>query len=285
MCVTCVFRVLSISCAHSTRGVQPLHSHSLQWQGDDGSWVSYESQYVPPLEEAYRRFLCNPDTQSQEFIEISGNLGTFRYQFDFTAAADDAQAQGDAPQDAPICAIVGTQTNTRSMRARDIRRCTGGAQAADSEPNDADARARAEVLLEIMEILSEELEICTMSHSREARAELSIDSLEELQSQVLSAMFGDSSRRSSELQQWAQLSARLPQVLDRSSRSLLFRLVSGTSTEHLQRMKKDRVNDVERACILEWAQAIAAAIRGRRNPLAVQVHCTPPTLPDFWRES
>ena len=271
------FHVLHFNMACNLAHDQALLSHLLQWLGDDGGWVSYESMYVPSLEEAYRRFVCNPGSQSREFIEISGNLGTFRYQFDFTAPTAAPQAQYDAPQNSPFCAIVGTQTNTRSMRAREIRRCTSGSQNAESESHDADARQRAEVLLNVMEILSEELEICTTSHSAERPAELSIDCLEELQSTLVSAMFGEmfgnSSIRGCELQQWAQLSAHLPQVLDLSSRCLLFREVSGTSPGHLQRMKKNRVNGVERGCILDWAASIAAAIRDRRNPLAIQVHC------------
>ncbi len=92
----------------------------------------------------------------------------------------------------------------------------------------------------------------------------------------LSARCGESSGRNSD--SWAQLCSQLPQVLSLASRECLFRKISGTSENDLQRLKKDRVNNVERSCILDWAASIAAAMRGRRNPLAIQVPRLAPSI-------
>jgi hypothetical protein len=135
------------------------------------------------------------------------------------------------------------------------------------------AGQHARLLLLAMQIVSEQLQICMASHPAppERPAELSISGLEELQSKVLSARFHETARRSSGFQSYMRLSSLLPQVLDLNCREFLFRQISGTSHEHFQRLKKDRVNGVDRSCILDWAASIAAAIRGRRNALAIRV--------------
>ena len=139
--------------------------------------------------------------------------------------------------------------------------------------NSSAACQHARLLLQAMQIVSDQLQICMTSHPvpPEPPAELGISGLEELQSKVLSARFNESARRGSGFQPYMQLSSLLPQVLDLNCREFLFRQISGTSHEHFQRIKKDRVNGVDRSCILDWAASIAAATRGRRNPLAIQV--------------
>ena len=130
---------------------------------------------------------------------------------------------------------------------------------------------RGQLLLQLMRMFCQELQICLTSHPAPPKppAYLSIDGIQWLQSMFLSARCGESSGRNSD--SWVQLSSQLPQVLSLGSRECLFRKISGTSENDLQRLKKDRVNNVERSRILDWAASIATAIRGRRNPLAIQV--------------
>jgi hypothetical protein len=135
---------------------------------------------------------------------------------------------------------------------------------------------RAQLLLKVMQMLSQELQLCLSTHPAppDPCAELAIADLEVLQSMFLSARLGEASGRGASLEMWTKLSTQLPQVLTLSCREYLFRLATGTFPEHFQRMKKDRVNGVDRSCILDWAESIAAAIRGRRNLLAIQVQIT-----------
>jgi len=137
---------------------------------------------------------------------------------------------------------------------------------------------RGQLLLQLMRMFCQELQICLASHPAppEPPAYLSIDGIQWLQSMFLSARCGESSGRNSD--SWAQLCSQLPQVLSLASRECLFRKISGTSENDLQRLKKDRVNNVERSCILDWAASIAAAMRGRRNPLAIQVPRLAPSI-------
>jgi hypothetical protein len=149
------------------------------------------------------------------------------------------------------------------------RRCTSGPQAAKSEQHDdADALHRAQLLLDIMESLSNELVICANS---DQNAELSIDCLEVLQSDLASTVIADSFRNS-RTQTLAQFSSHLPQVLNLSSRILLFRQFSGVDLADMMKLNRVLVLGVDRARILDWAASIADAIRGRRNPLYIQVH-------------
>ena len=254
-------------------------SPSLKWRHDDGNWVSYDAIHIPTLEKTYRQFVCKADKPSRAFIELSIGHGSFRYQFDFREQSEcaAAAAAADAPHDTPLCAIVGTQTNLKSMRAREIRRCTSASPAAPapaghSEPQAVDEAHRAELLLEAMQTLSKEFEMCITSFPSPGSGvvhDCSIDGLSELQSTLMSATFNAS--RSTERHQWTQLASELPLVLSMKTRSVLFRKVTGTTAEDFQNTKKDRINGVDRSRILEWAAAIAAASRGRRNPLAIQV--------------
>jgi hypothetical protein len=185
-----------------------------------------------------------------------------------------------APPENPLCSIVGTQTNLRTMRARNIRRCTSARSAQSSSalsPSEAHASedsSRAELLLQVMQVLSKELELRVMSipsPGSEIVPDICINHMNGMQSSLLSASFLAS--KSSDRHGWNQLSSAVPLLLDFKTRMSLFRKASGTSTEDLENMKKDRVNGVERSRILEWAAAIAAAQlrQGRRNPLTVQV--------------
>ena len=249
----------------------------LQWLHDDGSWVSYASIHNPALEKAYRKFICKADKPSRAFIELNVGHGSFRYQIDFREQCAAPEAAPGAPRDLPLCVIVGTQTNLKSMRAREIRRCTpmsssAPVPAALSESHAVDEARRAELLLEAMQTLSAELEMCLMAFPSPRSGvvhDYSVDGFRELQSTLLSAMFNAS--KSSERHQWTQLATELPLVLSMKTRSTLFRKVSGTNPEDFQNTKKDRINGVERNRILEWAASIASASRGRRNPLAIQV--------------
>jgi hypothetical protein len=136
-----------------------------------------------------------------------------------------------------------------------------------SDPSGTDRRGQ--LLLQLTRMLFQELQICLTSHPATPAppADLSIDGFDELQSVYLSASCAEGAGRNSDA--WVQLSSQLPQVFTLSCRERLFRKISGTSENDLQRLKKDRVNDVERSCILDWAATIAAAMR--RNPLAIQV--------------
>jgi hypothetical protein len=140
----------------------------------------------------------------------------------------------------------------------------GGHAIQSSDPSFTCTKARS--LLQLMEVFAQELQICITSGPA---AELAIDDYEGMQSMFLSARLEESAGRGSA--SWVQLASRLPQVFSLNSREILFRRVTGTSEDDLQRLKKDRVNKVERSCILDWAASIATAIRGRRNPLAIQV--------------
>jgi hypothetical protein len=167
-----------------------------------------------------------------------------------------------------MCAIVGTQMNTQSGKRRAIRRCTGVPQTAGSEaPDEEDALHRVQCLLDVMGILSNELVICANS---DENAELSVDDLEVLQSEFTSTMIVQMIQ-SGKIPQSQELASHLPQLLNPSSRLMLFRHLSSTNTPHNQ-MIYDRVEGVDRAHILDWAASIADAIRGRRKPLQIQVH-------------
>ncbi len=102
-------------------------------------------------------------------------------------------------------------------------------------------------------------------------SDISIDGLSEVQSSLLSAKFQAS--KPSELQAWIKLASEVPLLLDFKTRLSLFRKASGASAEVVENLKKDRVNGVERSCILDWAAAITSAQlkKRRRNPLAIQV--------------
>ncbi len=160
----------------------------------------------------------------------------------------------------------------------------GGGAAAVQSSDPFVPNHRAPMVLQLMRIFAQELQLCISSHPAppEPPAELTVDGIDALQSMFLSARLAESAGRGSAAG-WVQLSSHLPQVLSLSCREYLFRRVSGTSEDDLQRMKKNRVNNVERSCILEWAASIAAAMRGRRNPLAIQVqpasHTSAPPSP------
>jgi hypothetical protein len=208
---------------------------------------------------------------SSAFIQISGDMGTFDYQFDFAASAAAPQSERDAPQGFPMCAIVGTQMNLASGRRRSIRRCTSVPQTTRSEVHDeADVLRHAQCLFDVIEMLSTELVICANSVEN---AELSVDFLEVLRSELTSTMIVQmiQSEKREKIRQSAELASHLPQLLNLSSRLMLFRHLSGTKTSHVEKIY-DRVEGVDRAHTLAWAASIAEAIRGRRNPLMIQVH-------------
>jgi E3 ubiquitin-protein ligase TRIP12 len=50
----------------------------------------------------------------------------------------------------------------------------------------------------------------------------------------------------------------------------MFRQLTQTTPEQLAALRQDRVSNVDRERLLQWAAAIVAAIRGRRNPLMIQ---------------
>lgn len=152
------------------------------------------------------------------------------------------------------------------------RSAQGGAEELAIPSSDSSGTdRRGQLLLQLTRMFFQELQICLTSHPAAPAppADLSIDGFDELQSVFLSARYAEGAGRNSDA--WVQLSSQLPQVFTLSCREHLFRKISGTSENDLQRLKKDRVNDVERSCILDWAASIAAAMRGRRNPLAIQV--------------
>jgi hypothetical protein len=164
------------------------------------------------------------------------------------------------------------------MKIREIRRCISTSAPALAltllESHAGDDALRAQLLLDAMQLLSRELEVCVMSvppPSTGLTPDISIDGLSQLQSSLLSAQFQAS--KLSELHGWIKLASEAPLLLDPKTRLSLFRKASGASAEDLENMKKDRINGVERSCILDWAAAIISAqLRtGRRNPLAIQV--------------
>lgn len=101
--------------------------------------------------------------------------------------------------------------------------------------------------------------------------DISIDELSGLHSSLLSVTYQAS--KSSESRAWNQLASRVPLLLDYKTRLSAFRKASDTGAEQLENMTKDRVNGVQRDCILEWSAAITAAQlkQGRRNPLMISV--------------
>jgi hypothetical protein len=235
---------------------------------------------MPALDKAYREFISKANKPSRAFIELNIGHGLFRYQYDFQEPIAAPQIAADAPPEYPLCSIVGTQTNLRTMRSRNIRRCTSARPAQSSsalllsEAHASEDSSRAELLLQVMQVLSKELELRVMSIPSPASdtvPDICLNHMNGMQSSLLSASFLAS--KSSERHGWNQLSSAVPLLLDFKTRMSLFRKASGTSTEDLENMKKDRVNGVERSRILEWAAAIAAAQlrQGRRNPLTVQV--------------
>ncbi len=220
-----------------------LLSHSLQWQ-NGRSWVSYESMHFPSLETAYEQFVSDPGASSA-FIEISGDMGTFDYQFDFAASAAAPQSERDAPQGFPVCAVVGTQMNLQSGRRRAIRRCTCVPQTTQPDVHDeSDALRHAQCLFDVLEMLSTELVICSNSVEN---AELSVDFLDVFRSELTSTMILQmiQSEKSAKLRQSVQLASHLPQLLNLSSRLMLFRHLSGTNTPFQQKIY-DRVEGVDR---------------------------------------
>jgi hypothetical protein len=250
----------------------------MQWLHDDGSWVSYDPLHTPALEKAYRRFITKADKPSRAFIELNIGHGTFRYQFDFQEPIVAPQVAADAPPDNPLCSVVGTQTNLRTMRARGIRRCTAARSpelaCAHSASHALDETSRAELVLEAMRVLTRELEVCVMAiplPKSGVTPDISINDLSDMQSSLLSALCQAS--KSSARQGWNELASEVPSLLDFKTRMSLVRKASCTTAEDLESIKKDRVNGVERSRILEWAAAIASAQlkQGRRNPLAITV--------------
>jgi hypothetical protein len=162
------------------------------------------------------------------------------------------------------------------MKTREIRRCTPATspalQPSHFASHAADDALRAELILEAMQVLSKEFELCVMSvPPPNCAPDVPIDDLNELQSSLLSANFQAS--KSSARHEWNQLASEIPLVLDPRTSLGLFRKATGSAAEDLESMKKDRINGVERSRILEWAAAIAATQlkHKRRNALAIQV--------------
>jgi hypothetical protein len=147
-----------------------------------------------------------------------------------------------------------------------------GAVAVDEPPN------QAKLLLRIVRLLASELEFCSTSLIPDTELELfqlhqtalSIECLVPLQSTLISSMFKAASGRNSDIEAWRAFARQLPYILDHSCRLQLFRVFTKTTPQHMQDVRQDRVNGIERSQILDWAAAIAAATRGRRNPLMVQ---------------
>jgi hypothetical protein len=248
----------------------------MQWIRDDGSWVAYDTHHAISLEKAYGRFISRADRPSRAFIEARDGHTTFRYQFDFREPIAAPQVEADAPDENPLCSIVGTQTNLISMRTRQVRRCTPASppvsQSANSKSHASDDTFRAELALEAMQILLRELELCVMSMPPlDVVPDISIDELSALQSSLMSVSYQAS--KSSESRAWNQLASHVPLLLDYKTRLSAFRKASCTGAEQLDNMTKDRVNGVERDCILEWSAAITASQlkQGRRNPLMISV--------------
>lgn len=248
----------------------------IQWLRDDGSWVSHDAFHTPALEKAYTRLSSRAHSFSRTFIELNIGHDTVRYQFDLRDPTSAPQVAPDAPPGHPLCSVIGTQTNLRTMKTREIRRCTlatsPALQPSHFALHAADDALRAELILEAMQVLSKEFELCVMSiPPPNCPPDVPIDDLNELQSSLLSANFQAS--KSSQRHEWNQLASEISLVLDPKTSLALFRKASGSAAEDLESMKKDRINGVERSRILEWAAAIAAAQlkQRRRNALAIQV--------------
>ena len=227
--------------------------------------------HFPLLEAAYDQFVSDPGASSAS-IQISGGMGTFDYQFDFAASAAAPQSERDAPQGFPMCAIVGTQMNLQSRRRRRIRRCTSVPQTTRSQVHDeADVLRHAQCLFDVIEMLSTELVIYANSVEN---AELSVDFLEVLRSELTSTMIAQmiQSEKREKIRQSAQLASHLPQLLNLSSRLMLFRHLTGTNRRHEENVFA-RVEGVDRVHTLTWAASIAETIRGLNpKPLHIQVH-------------
>jgi hypothetical protein len=256
-----------------------LFSIHFQWLRDDGSWASYDAIHIPALEKTYRYFLSKPHRPSRYFIELSIEDCSIRYQFDFKEPMDASHVDPGAPRNGSVCSVVGSQMNLRTLKTREIRRCISANASASAlsrlELHASDDALRSELVIEAMQVLSRELEVCVMSvppPSLGITPDISIHSLSYLQSSLLSASFQTS--KSSEYHGWTKLASEVPLLLDSKTKLSLFRNASGTCAQDLENMKKDRVNGVDRNCILDWAAAIAFAQRkqGRRNPLAIQVN-------------
>ena len=248
----------------------------IQWLRDDGSWVSHDAFHTPTLEKAYTRLSSRAHGFSRTFIELNIGHDTVRYQFDLRDPTSAPQVAPDAPPGHPLCSVIGTQTNLRTMKTRELRRCTlatsPALQPSHFALHAADDALRAELILEAMQVLSKEFELCVMSiPPPNCAPDVPIDDLNELQSSLLSANFQAS--KSSQRHEWNQLASEISLVLDPKTSLALFRKASGSAAEDLESMKKDRINGVERSRILEWAAAIAAAQlkQRRRNALAIQV--------------
>lgn len=248
----------------------------IQWLHDDGSWVSHDAFHTPTLEKAYTRLSSRAHSSSRTFIQLNVGLDTVRYQFDLREPTSAPQVAPDAPPGHPLCMVIGTQTNLRTMKTREIRRCTPATspalQPSHFASHAADDALRAELILEAMQVLSKEFELCVMSvPPPNCAPDVPIDDLNELQSSLLSANFQAS--KSSARHEWNQLASEIPLVLDPRTSLGLFRKATGSAAEDLESMKKDRINGVERSRILEWAAAIAATQlkHKRRNALAIQV--------------
>lgn len=131
------------------------------------------------------------------------------------------------------------------------------------------------LLLQLLQFLTYELELCSSTlvdtvNPGMLQTVLSITALAPLQSTLVSSMFKAASSRNSDIHCWRAFARQLPHVLDHSCRLHLFRHLTQTTPDHLMALRQDRVNNVDREHLLDWAAAIVAAIRGRRNPLMIQ---------------
>ena len=133
------------------------------------------------------------------------------------------------------------------------------------------------LLLQLMQILTQEIERCSSSlvdlgqcAPNTPQTELSITNLAPLQSTLVSSMCRAAISRSSDVPSWRAFARRLPHALDHTCRLHLFRQLTQTTPEHLMALRQDHVTNVDREHLLDWAAAITAAMRGRRNPLTVQ---------------
>ncbi len=139
-----------------------------------------------------------------------------------------------------------------------------------------EALSQGRTLLQFMQMLTGEFERCssTLVHIddlfRSAQTALSIKDLAPLQSNLVSSMFKAASGRNSDFHIWTSFARKLPLILEHSCRLRLFRQFTQTSAENLQALRQDRVNSIDRTHLLDWAAAIVASTRGRRNPLMVQ---------------
>jgi hypothetical protein len=100
-----------------------------QWQCDDSSWQSYQPRYSKAIEKKYKAWVTERDKPQRVFVNLDVGHGEFAYQFDFSDPFETPPpaAAADAPAAFPMCITAAVQTNQKSGRGRDVRRCTSSA--------------------------------------------------------------------------------------------------------------------------------------------------------------